>query len=125
MSDDTGNHNAPAPNNVQSAGQWWGETMTKVFVTVIGAISVGMGAWMLTIYTELISIDARLEGMAITLEETRQNTSDAQTAARSNARRIDYIENTRFTDRDFEKQIAPLERRVADIEAKIDEKRRR
>lgn len=107
-----------------SAQSWWGDTASKVFVAVVSLIMSGFGTWMWVINTkftevtiQLVTITAKLDSMTEGLAAAKAGGLEAQAIARDNARRIDRIENTRFTDQDGLKLIAPIEHRLDRLES--------
>ena len=118
---DTSSDNIQRPP--MSAHTWWGETATKVFVAAVSTAVVGFGTWMWQINAkfadmtiQLVTITAKLDSMTEGLAAAKAGGIEAQAIARDNARRIDRIENTRFTDADATKLIAPLEHRLDRLE---------
>lgn len=100
----------------KSAGQWWGDAFTKVAVGLLSLAATGAAVWMLSIHTQLATLNVKLDHMSATHAETKKVSIDALAASRDNARRLDRVEATRFTAGDAEKMISPLEFRLNALE---------
>lgn len=97
-----------------SAGKWWGEAFTKVAVGLLSLAASGMAVWTLSIHTQLATLNVKLDHMATSSAELKAAVIDATAIARDNARRLDRLEATRFTDSD----LIPLEKRAQALEGR-------
>ena len=101
----------------KTAGQWWGDAFTKIAVSILGLAATGIAVWMLSIHTQLATLNVKLDHMAEASREVKAAVIDAQAVARDNARRLDRIEATRFTDQDAQKVIEPIDHRLRRLES--------
>lgn len=100
----------------ESAGSWWSEAATKVVVGLMLAGAVGLGGGMFSMYAQLITLNVKLDSVTNAIVETKTSSAEANALARENSRRIDKIENTRFSYDDAKRNISPLEKRLDNLE---------
>lgn len=106
------------------AGHVVGDGLVRLFFGLLSLGLVGFGAWMWGMYetqqdlaSKSMELAIKLDVLNAQLAEAKTAGKDASAVARDNARRLDRIEATRFTDQDALKVIAPLEHRIERIES--------
>lgn len=115
--------NIPRPEFDRPVGHVLGDGLIKLIGAVVATCVIGFGGWMGSIWSsqqELRSTGAELnfkiDLLTTQLAETKSAGDEAETLARDNARRLERIEATRFTEQDAAKALVPLQQRIDQLE---------
>jgi hypothetical protein len=121
---DNSSDNIHRPDLSKPAGHLLGDGLVKLIGGLVSAGVLAFGAWMSSMWSvqaelgrQAAEVSFKLDILSQQLAETKASTLDAESMARENARRLDRIEATRFTEQDAAKALVPLEHRVTQLES--------
>lgn len=108
----------------QTVGAFLGDTAAKTIAAIVLFLCTsgvaGFGVWMLTIHTSLATLGVKLDVINATIAETKDASAKANALAEDNSRRIQRIEDTRYTRDDAlecERKLESISTRLARLES--------
>lgn len=113
MSSNSDENKIEPPQKPQTAQQWLFGIFTVAVGAVLVAVVLGGVDWMTAMNTQLTTLNVKVDNLTTAINQLQSLSGEVKAIDK----RVQRIEDTRFSDTDAQRLIAPIEHRLERLES--------